>query len=224
MRRRDSSAGASVATRARIPDAGGEAGTFQKRVDASLLLLDGKQAILKAMLACNKTILHAVLAGEQEAGEGDAGCDDCDEFGGQALHPSIVANELPLQPPIRCRLVSSEFGCSRRHRPRFVSTSSIRAISGRRQRGPQYLALTSSLARRPPVPADSIVSRHGIIANRQPRNRTRARCGDRRMPSRPRARRCAASVAGSPETRGRIHGSPAADRIPPRLRCRSDPG
>ncbi|MCY4469651.1 MAG: hypothetical protein OXC08_13110 [Thiotrichales bacterium] len=89
MRRRDSSADASVATRAGIPDAGGEAGTFQKRVDASLLLLDGKQAILKAMLACNQTILHAVLAGEQQAGEGDAGRDDFDEFGGRNCSPDL---------------------------------------------------------------------------------------------------------------------------------------
>ena len=87
-----------IRPRLRIPARDGEAGTFEKRLDSSLFLLHGEQAILQLMLTGEQSVLQTVLAGEQailqailageqamltgkkEAGESDAGGNDGDEF------------------------------------------------------------------------------------------------------------------------------------------------
>jgi len=69
----------------------------ENHTDSGLLLLDGEQAILKAMLANEQAILQAVLARKQEAGKGDAGGDNRDEFGGHGLHERIVPEAFATQ-------------------------------------------------------------------------------------------------------------------------------
>ena len=72
---------------------------IENHAGSRLLGLDGKQAVFQAIQACNQAILQAVLTDDLDAGEGDAGGDDRNEFRGQGHHAGMVAKA----PEPRCR-------------------------------------------------------------------------------------------------------------------------
>ena len=116
----DSNTGESISIRSGVVGVGGELDAFVKHAesgllvldalellldaienhtDSGLLRLDGEQTILQAMLAGEQAVLQAMLARKQEAGESDAGGDDCNQLGGHGLHERIVPNAAPPEPP-----------------------------------------------------------------------------------------------------------------------------